>query len=74
MKQWIALAALASLAAALTAADTNSALAVCFLEITDWPGGQLTASAVPAVDFGPHNRLPVNLPASQRHPASGGGC
>lgn len=43
---------LASLAAAVTAANVSSALNVCFLEITDWPGGQMTASGVPAIDFG----------------------
>ncbi len=42
---------LASLAAAITAANASSAH-VCFLDPTDWPGGQLTASAVPAIDFG----------------------
>lgn len=31
-------------------------LRVCFFEPTDWPGGQLTASAVSAVDFGPSNQ------------------
>jgi NADPH-dependent 2,4-dienoyl-CoA reductase/sulfur reductase-like enzyme len=57
----IAGGSLASLAAAIAAANYSSALTVCFLEPTDWPGGQLTASAVPAVDFGPHNRDPANV-------------
>jgi len=54
----------ASLAAALTAANSSASLKVCFLEITDWPGGQMTSSAVPAIDFGPKNSNPPspNLP------------
>lgn len=51
----IAGGSLASFAAAVTAANASSAPSVCFLEITDWPGGQLTASGVPAVDFGDVN-------------------
>ena len=51
---------LASLAAAVSAANVSAALRVCFLDPTDWPGGQLTASAVPAVDFGPMNGTPEN--------------
>lgn len=31
---------------------------------SDWAGGQLTASAVSAVDFGPYNTHSANLPAS----------
>ena len=60
----IAGGSLASLAAAMTAANTSHHLNVCLLDITDWPGGQLTASAVPAVDFGPANKDPRNLPRS----------
>jgi hypothetical protein len=55
---------LASLAAAASAANVSSSLRVCFTDPTDWPGGQLTASAVPAVDFGPENTREANLPAS----------
>ena len=55
---------LASLAAAVTAANSTPAPAVCFLELTDWPGGQLTASGVPCPDFGPDNGQPNNLPKS----------
>jgi ribulose 1,5-bisphosphate synthetase/thiazole synthase len=33
----------ASLAAAITAAEADRSLTVCFTEITDWPGGQMTA-------------------------------
>jgi hypothetical protein len=54
---------LASLAAAVAASNHSATLRVCYLEITDEPGGQLTASAVPAVDFGPFNSVPANLPA-----------
>jgi hypothetical protein len=57
----IAGGSLASLAAAVAAANHSSTLNVCFLEPTDWPGGQLTASSVPAIDFGPFNRKPANI-------------
>lgn len=57
----IAGGSLASLAAAVAAANYSSTLNVCFLEPTDWPGGQLTASSVPAIDFGPFNRKPANI-------------
>jgi hypothetical protein len=60
----IAGGSLASLAAAVSAANYSSAATICFLDPTDWPGGQLTASAVPAVDFGPHNRDGPNVPRS----------
>ena len=33
----------ASLAAAITAAEADRSLSVCLTEITDWPGGQMTA-------------------------------
>ena len=55
---------LSSVAAAVTAANTSKFASVCLLEPTDWPGGQLTSSAVPAVDFGPSNGVPENLPPS----------
>jgi len=54
----------ASLAAALTAAEAAPALTVCFTEITDWPGGQMTAGGVPAIDFNFANSLIDNQPAS----------
>jgi hypothetical protein len=57
----IAGGSLSSFAAAVSAANYSSTLNVCFLEPTDWPGGQLTASAVPAIDFGPFNRKPANI-------------
>eukprot|EP00158_Paraphelidium_tribonemae_P000080 Partr_v1_DN15555_c0_g1_i1_m44716 putative Inherit from NOG: fad dependent oxidoreductase len=55
---------LSSLAAAVTAANLSSSATVCFTEITDWPGGQMTASGVPAIDFGTDNRARANMPAS----------
>ena len=56
----------ASLAAAITAAEAAPELTVCFTEITDWPGGQMTAGGVPAIDFGGPNSQPENQPASFR--------
>jgi hypothetical protein len=56
----------ASLAAAITAAEAAPELRVCFLEITDWPGGQMTSGGVPAIDFGGLNKLPENQPPSFR--------
>lgn len=61
----------AALAAAITAAKENESLSVCLSEVrikavelmlqpTDWLGGQLTSSAVPAIDFGPHDIQPDN--------------
>lgn len=35
----------ASLAAAITAAEAAPNLTVCFTEITDWPGGQMSAGS-----------------------------
>ena len=55
---------LGALAAAVSAANISATLRVCLTDPTDWPGGQLTASAVPAVDFGPENSRRENLPAS----------
>lgn len=46
----------AALAAAIGAAREDRSLQVCLTEPTDWLGGQLTSSAVSAIDFGPHNR------------------
>lgn len=56
----------ASLAAAITAAEAAPELTVCFTEITDWPGGQMTAGGVPAIDFGSANKMPENQPKSFR--------
>lgn len=56
---------LASLSAAITAAHLNGSASICLLDPTDWPGGQATASAVPAIDFGSANQYPAhsaNLP------------
>jgi hypothetical protein len=55
---------LSAVAAAVTAANVSAALRVCLLEPTDWVGGQLTTSAVPAVDFGPSNGVAINIPTS----------
>ncbi len=46
----------AALGAALAAAEVSPELTVCLTDPTDWLGGQLTTSAVSAVDFGEHNR------------------
>ena len=56
----------AAFAAAITAAEASPSLRVCLTEPTDWLGGQLTSSAVSAIDFGSHNKLPANQPASRR--------
>ena len=53
-----------SLAAAITAAEAAPELRICFTEITDWPGGQMSSGGVPAIDFDGLNRLPSNWPAS----------
>ncbi len=42
----------AALSTALTSAREGSK--TCLVEPTDWPGGQLTAGGVPAVDFAWH--------------------
>jgi hypothetical protein len=55
-----------SLAAAITAAEAAPELSVCFTEITDWPGGQMTAGGVPAIDFDGPNHYAENQPASFR--------
>jgi hypothetical protein len=55
---------LSSLAAAVSAANASKTSTVCFLELTDTPGGQMISSNVPAIDFGPSNRVRENLPSS----------
>jgi hypothetical protein len=55
---------LSSLAAAVSAANSSKTSTVCFLELTDTPGGQMISSNVPAIDFGPSNRIAANLPSS----------
>ena len=55
-----------SLAAAVTAAEADPTLTICFTEITDWPGGQMTAGGVPVIDFDGPNHEPANQPASFR--------
>lgn len=42
----------ASLAAAITAATVSPEASICLTDPTDWVGGQMTASAVSAIDFG----------------------
>ena len=57
----------ASFSAALTAARLKRNSSVCLTDPTDWIGGQLTSSAVSAIDFGEYNNPdihPGNLPAS----------
>ena len=54
----------ASLAAAITAAEAAPDLTICFSDPTDWPGGQMTAGGVPAIDFGSANERRENQPAS----------
>jgi hypothetical protein len=49
----------AALAAALTSA--RQGIQTCLVEPTDWPGGQLTASAVSAIDFAWHQTDTVNV-------------
>ena len=52
---------LASTAAALAAGAANASLAVCLLDLTDWVGGQMTASATSAIDWGSvWDRFPAN--------------
>ncbi|KAH3871387.1 hypothetical protein DPMN_034587 [Dreissena polymorpha] len=46
----------AALGAALSAARADANLVVCLTEPSDWLGGQLTSSAVSAIDFGTLNR------------------
>ena len=67
----------ASLAAALTAAAAAPAATVCLTDPTDWLGGQLTASAVSAID-GPMlsitGRTGHALMAALGSPANPGAC
>ena len=57
----IAGGSLASAAAAIAAGETSTTSRVCFLEVTNWPGGQATTSLVAMMDIGvnylhfPHN-------------------
>ena len=70
----------ASLAAAIAAATAAPAVTVCLTDPTDWLGGQLTASAVSAIDFGA-NRAAAHWSRSFREmmdalgaPRNPGGC
>lgn len=62
----IAGGSLASAAAAVAAGEASgNSTRVCFLEITDWPGGQASAGGIPAMDFGPqYLDFPRNIPRS----------
>ena len=67
----IAGGSLASLAAAIAAANASLALSpsspnsVCLLEITDWVGGQATSSGTSAIDMGATwDNFPHNFPAA----------
>lgn len=62
----IAGGSLASAAAAVAASAASSkSTRVCFLEITDWPGGQASAGGDPAMDFGlQYLNFPHNIPQS----------
>ncbi|MFW5741516.1 MAG: FAD-dependent oxidoreductase, partial [Myxococcota bacterium] len=56
----------AALATALTSA--REGVKTCLLEPTDWPGGQLTAGGVPAVDFAWHKIGNYNVGAVAKDP------
>lgn len=56
----------AALATALTSA--REGVKTCLLEPTDWPGGQLTAGGVPAVDFAWHKVGNYNVGAVAKDP------
>jgi hypothetical protein len=58
----------AALAAALTSAREGAT--TCLLEPTDWIGGQLTASAVPAIDFAWHKVGSLDVGAIAKDPAN----
>ncbi len=54
----------AGLAAALTSAREGAD--TCLLEPTDWPGGQITAAGVPAIDFAWHKVGTLDVAAIAR--------
>ena len=59
----IAGGSLASAAAAVAAGEASTSTSVCFIEITDWPGGQASAGGIPAMDFGlQYLNFPRNIP------------
>eukprot|EP01043_Picozoa_sp_COSAG02_P063051 COSAG02_NODE_8842_length_2423_cov_1.915663_1_plen_634_part_01 len=61
----IAGGSLASAAAAVAAGEASNTTTICFLEITDWPGGQVSAGGDPAPDFGvQYLNFPRNIPRS----------
>lgn len=64
----IAGGSLASLSAALIAANltvnANPSVRICYFEITDWVGGQMTSQGTSAIDFGEtYAHFPIHLPA-----------
>lgn len=61
----IAGGSLASAAAAVSAGEASNSTSVCFLEITNWPGGQASSGGIPAMDFGlQYLNFPRNIPKS----------
>jgi len=52
----------AALAAALSSAEEG--VKTCLLEPTDWAGGQMTASAVSAIDFAHHRPNGIDIPGA----------
>ncbi len=58
----------AALAAALTSA--REGVQTCLLEPTDWPGGQLTAEGVPAIDFAWENVSGYAMATIAKQPAN----
>ena len=58
----------AALGAALASADQK--VKTCLIEPTNWAGGQMTASGVPAIDFAHHTPNNMNLPAAATNPVN----
>lgn len=56
----------AALAAALASADQK--VKTCLIEPTNWAGGQMTASGVPAIDFAHHAPHKLNLHIAAANP------
>lgn len=53
---------LAGISAAFASAQTSPELRICYTDITDWVGGQATASATSAIDFGSNwDNFPSNV-------------
>lgn len=58
----------AALSAALTAAREGAR--TCLVEPTDWPGGQLTAGGVPAIDFAWHKVDGYDVASVAKNPSN----